>query len=132
MDTFSRKIVFLLVCFSNSDPNVIGKRYLKYLFKIKMLPNALRVDRGTETGKMTTIQAYLADKLEIFEDPMNSVVFGPSTSNKVERWWRDLHERLEKYFKSQLQTLLNSREYDPHNREQREGICVYSHITERM
>ena len=132
MDTFSRKIVFLLVFFSNSDPNVIGKRYLKYLFKIKMLPNALRVDRGTETGKLTTIQAHLADKLEIFEDPMNSVVFGPSTSNKIERWWRDLHERLEKYFKSQLQTLLNSREYDPHNREQREVLAyVYIPILQR-
>ena len=42
MDTFSRKIVFLLVCFSNSDPNVIGKRYLKYLFKIKMLPKCVK------------------------------------------------------------------------------------------
>ena len=38
----------------------------------------------------------------------------PSTSNKIERWWGELHERLEKFFKEQLVTLLRGREYDPH------------------
>ena len=38
---------------------------------------------------------------------VDSVVYGPSTSNKIECWWRDLHHRLEQYFKSQLTTLLN-------------------------
>ena len=38
----------------------------------------------------------------VLEDPVDTVTFGPSTSNKIERWWRELHERLETFFKEQL------------------------------
>ena len=56
---FSRKILFLFVCHSNSNPLIVGKMYLRYLFETEMLPRNLRVDRGTETGKMATIHVYL-------------------------------------------------------------------------
>ena len=48
------------------------------------------------------------------DDPTDSIIYGPSTSNKIERWWRELHDRLEKFFKEQLIALLRGREYDPH------------------
>jgi hypothetical protein len=31
----------------------------------------------------------------------------------IERWWRGLLERLEQYFKAQLNALLKTGEYDP-------------------
>ena len=114
IDTFSRKILFLFVCYSNSNPLVIGKMYLRYLFESEMLPRNLRVDRGTETGKMATIHVFLLNRHGIMDDPTDSIIYGPSTSNKIERWWRELHERLEKFFKEQLTALLRGREYDPH------------------
>ena len=46
LDTFSRKMLFDQVLFSNSDPKVIGKRYLKFLFDTNELPNKLRVEEG--------------------------------------------------------------------------------------
>lgn len=49
------------------------------------------------------------------KDAMDSIVYGPSTTNKIEWWWPDLHERLEKYFKQQIIELLSNWEYDPHN-----------------
>ena len=113
IDTFSRKILFLFVCYSNSNPLVIGKMYLRYLFESEMLPRNLRLDRGTETGKMATIHVYLLNQHGIMNDPTDSIIYGPSTSNKIERWWRELHERLEKFFKEQLTALLRGREYDP-------------------
>ena len=58
------KIMFLFLCYSNSDPDVIGKRYLQYLVKTGILPRHLRIDKGTETGKMCTIHTYLASKLD--------------------------------------------------------------------
>ena len=61
-------------------------------------PRFLRMDKGTEAGKMATIHSYLMSQYDFFEDPTDSVCYGPSTTNKIERWWRDLHERLEKYF----------------------------------
>ena len=102
IDTFSRKILFLFVCTSNSNPFVVGKMYLRHLFETKALPRYLRIDRGTETGKMATIHTYLVNKSGIMNDPTDSVIYGSSTSNKIERWWWDLHKRLEKFFKQQL------------------------------
>ena len=50
----------------------------------------IRLDKGTETGKLTTIQCFLRaiindngdDDHEEF-DPSDSVIYGPSTSNQV-------------------------------------------------
>ena len=64
IDTFSRKILFLFVCHSNSNPLVVGKMYLRYLFETEMLPRNLRVDRGTETEKMAIIHVYMLNKHE--------------------------------------------------------------------
>ena len=45
---------------------------------------------------MATIQTYLSSKVSDLDDPVHSVIYGPSTTNKIEREWKDLHERLEK------------------------------------
>ena len=87
----------------------------KYLFDTEMLPVSLRMDRGTETEKLATIHVYLLNQRGLMDDPTDSIIYGPSTSNKIERWWRDLHERLETFFKGQLTVLLRRREYDPLN-----------------
>lgn len=132
LDTFSRKVLFLFVCFSNSDPNVIGKRYLKYLNDTRTFPRFLRIDRGTETGKMCTIHAYISDRLGLFDDPLDSIMYGPSTTNKIERFWRDLHHRMETFFKDQLRQLLDERSYDPHDLQQRKILAyVYIPIIQR-
>ena len=52
IDTFSRNILFLFVCISNSNPLVVGKMYIEHLLQTKLLSTYLRIDRGTETGKM--------------------------------------------------------------------------------
>ena len=135
IDTFSRKILFLFVCYSNSNPLVIGKMYLRYPFESQMLPRNLRVDRGTETGKMATIHAFLLNQHGIMDDPTDSIIYGPSTSNKIERWWRELHEILEKFFKEQLVTLLRGREYDPHvalHRQLLNCLCIYTDCPARV
>lgn len=77
-----------------------------------MLPQRIRVDKGTETGIMTTMHCFLIDKKTDLEDATESVLFGPSTQNKIERWWRELLERMEKYFKLQLSTLIEDGDYD--------------------
>jgi hypothetical protein len=132
LDTFSRKILFLFVCYSNSDPRIVGKKYLEYLYQEKMMPLYLRIDKGTETGKMATLHVYLVNKYDVIENPIQAIIYGPSTSNKIERWWRDLHERLEKYFKIQLAQLLRDRQYDPHDMLNRQLLAyVYIPIIQR-
>ena len=110
IDTFSRKMLSLSVVHSNSDPLIIGKLYLDLLYETKFMPCIIRMDKGTETGKLATMHVYLLSQSDTFDDPMDAIIYGPSTSNKIERWLRDLHHRLEKYFKAQLRELLDANE----------------------
>ena len=80
-----------------------------------MIPRAIRVDRGTKTDIITDIHCRFHQLLEIFDKDVlldQAVVYGPSTANKIERWWRELHHRMETFFKEQLQFLLNNGHYD--------------------
>ena len=72
----------------------------------------LQRDRNKE---MASIHCYLmSTEHSMFDDPTEPVASGPSTTKKIERWWWDLHVRLEKYFKEQLMELLDAKEYNPH------------------
>ena len=106
-DTASRKVLFIKVWKSNSDPNLVGRWYFDHLFNTQVIPSKLRIDRGTETGLLATLHVFLRrDHGDM--TPEDTVEYGPSTSNRIERWWRELHQRLEKFFKFQLQQLLDS------------------------
>lgn len=85
---------------------------MEYYFCFLVLPRTLRIDRGTETDIMATIQCFLRSKQGDLDDSTDSVLYGPSTQNKIERWWRELHDRMEKYFKSQLTSLAEGGHYD--------------------
>ena len=53
IDTFSRKILFLFVCYSNSSPIIVGKKYMEYLYRTEVLPRFLRIryrNRNRQNG----------------------------------------------------------------------------------
>ena len=83
IDTASRRIMWLRVWVTNSDPKIVGRWYLEYLYESMRLPSILRVDRGTETGVMATMHAYLRRNHGDM-DPTDTVIFGPSTANQIE------------------------------------------------
>ena len=173
VDTFSRKLLWLKMWITNSRPEFIGNKwYLEYLFESRKLPDFMRMNCGTETGIMATMQSYLRRNHGDLEDPTDSIMYGPSTSNQVldyactifsllflltlimtteqehqftsivlynhklslvsllyiysyilhiERWWSELHERLEKYFKQDLSWLRQQGHYDSNNEVNRLG-----------
>jgi len=81
IDTCSRKIVWLKVWSSNSNPVLIGRFYIEHLFSTNTISKHIRVDKGTETVSMAGIHCYLHKNR--VEDPTETVLFGPSTSNQV-------------------------------------------------
>ena len=89
-----------------------------------VLPRTLRSDRGTETDVMATIHCFLREKHGDLMNPTDAVLSGPSTQNKMERWWRELHERMERFFKDQLKSLVESGEYDSSDKIDRHEILV--------
>ncbi len=76
------------------------------------MPSRLRVDKGTETVDLATMHSYLMAKYYDEETAADCVLYGPSTENKIERWWKELLERLELFFKEQLRTLVKDGDYD--------------------
>ena len=70
------------VCSSNSDPNLVGRFYLEYLYKTRRIASRLRLDKGSETGVMATMHAYLRQHHGDM-DPVETVIYGPSTANQV-------------------------------------------------
>jgi len=83
MDTASRKILFLRVWHTNSKPEIIGRWYFDFLTEFKVLPNYLRLDKGTETTTMATMHCFLRDCQGDLDEATDSIIFGPSTSNQV-------------------------------------------------
>jgi len=120
MDQASRKMLLLKCWPSNSDPRLIGRWYIDWLNENNVLAANIRLDKGTETGKFASIHAFLRDKIGDLDNPIDSIVYGPSTSNQIERWWRELHDRLEKYFKIGLLELLHQGHYSPHVKHDRD------------
>ena len=55
----SRKLLFLKVAPGNSDPRAIGLWYLEFLYETKKIASNIRIDKGTETGRIATLHAYL-------------------------------------------------------------------------
>ena len=82
IDTASRKIMWHKIWTSNSDPRLIGRWYLEFPYEQKIMPSVLRLDKGTETGIMTTMHAFLRTHHKDM-DPVDTVIYGPSTSNQV-------------------------------------------------
>ena len=107
MDQASRKILLLKLWTRNSHPDLIGKWYFDHLRDVRTIPDKMRMDCGTETGSMAAAQCYLRSKKSELDDVTDCLTYGPSTGNQIEAWWRQLHERLEKYFKDGLKELLS-------------------------
>ena len=82
LDTASRKLLWLRVWVSNSNPDLIGRWYLEHLYETRVISVILRIDKGTETGTMATMHAFLRRHHNDM-DPCDTVVYGPSTSNQV-------------------------------------------------
>ncbi len=82
LDTAIRKLLWLKIWVSNSDPKLVGRWHLEYLYQERIIPCVLRMDKGTETGVIATMHAYLRQSNGDM-DPNETVIYGPSTSNQV-------------------------------------------------
>lgn len=82
IDTASRKILWLRIWIGHSNPKLIGRWYFDYLFHTKIIATMIRIDKGTETGTLATLHAFLRRHHEDM-DPLNTVIYGPSTDNQV-------------------------------------------------
>ena len=48
-----------------------------------VIANMIRLDKGTETGVMATMHAFLRSNHGDCNEPVYTILYGPSTSNQV-------------------------------------------------
>ena len=59
IDTASRESFWLKIWTGNSDPKRIARWYLEHLYETRTAASHIRIDKGSETGNMTTMHSYL-------------------------------------------------------------------------
>ena len=115
----------------NCNPVRIARWYFDYLSTSKTIPARIRIDKGSESesesGDMGAMHALLRESHGDTDNPSECVIFGKSTANQIERWWKELHERFEKFFKEMLIYLLDQGHNDPSSKEHRD-ILAYVFI----
>ena len=81
---------------SNNNPKVIASYYMDCIRQLRLVPRAIRSDRGTENTIICGIQRFLRRNPEDLISNKNSFVYGFSTHNQqIECWWSILrHSRL--------------------------------------
>ena len=83
MGTAIQKLLFLKVLTSNSNPIFVGWWHFEYLYKNKIFPNFIRIDKGTETATLSTMHANLSNfQMDVLTEDKayERVIHGPSTS----------------------------------------------------
>ena len=86
IDTASRKILWLRVWTTNSNPKLVGHWYLEHLLETRIISRMIRLNNGTETGVMATMHAYLRRNHSDIDDPIDTILYDPLTSNQVTRF----------------------------------------------
>ena len=90
IDTASRKIMWLRIWTTNSNPKLVGRWYVEHLLETRTISRMIRLDKGTETGVMANMHEYLRRNHSDIDDPVDTILYGPSTSNQV-KWFQQVY-----------------------------------------
>ena len=93
IDGFSRRILWLEVSSSNSDPRVVAQYYLDCVKQLGATARIIRGDRGTENVNLAAIQRFFRRSSNDDFSGEKSFMYGKSTSNqRIEAWWGSLRQ----------------------------------------
>ena len=95
IDGFSRRLIWLKVYTTNSDPSIIAGYFLEALKEHRGCPCVVRADAGTENVRVRDIQESLAGN----NNNRNAYIQGPSTGNqRIESFWSQLRKQCMEYW----------------------------------
>ncbi len=94
IDGYSRFIIWMEACYTNSDPKVIAGYFMRATASRRGCPRVIRADLGTENGVMRQIQLQLRGEHQDNQAGDKSFVYGKSTTNtRIESWWSILRKQ---------------------------------------
>jgi len=110
MDGFSRRMMWVTVGNTNSDPQTMVQSYLEYIDSIDGVPIKLRVDRGIENVTALDYQALLRLEHDD-ESAAKPYIIGRS----VERWWAFLKQNFGQFWINLFKDMIEIQVYNPHD-----------------
>ena len=88
IDGYSRKILLLVVSYSNNDSNVISSCFINCIEELKLLPTVIRSDWGFENTVIGGIQMYHRQHYRNNFFGEKSFRYESSINNqRIESWW---------------------------------------------
>ena len=84
IDTARRKLLWIKV--TNRIPELVVRWYFEFLYETRVMPNYIRIDKGSATGTLAKMHCFLRRQhsdVETDEEAVKTVIYGPSTSNQV-------------------------------------------------
>ena len=84
--TASRKLFWIKVWLTNRIPELVAWWYFEFIYEIRVIPNYIRIYKGSETGTFAIMHCFLRRQhldVEADEEAIKTVIYGPSTSNQV-------------------------------------------------
>ncbi|XP_014664163.1 PREDICTED: uncharacterized protein LOC106806664 [Priapulus caudatus] len=125
IDSFSRRVLWLKVTPSNSNPNHVARWMLEYLEEFHLIPIRTRSDPGNENSLLSQMQRFLRRNHRDGLAGEKAHITGSSTTNQpIERWWRDYRERSGQYFRDEVKGLKNDGLYNPSNNAERACLAL--------
>ena len=91
IDAYSRYILWIYIGGSATTAMSVAKMYLTVLDIMKVQPQYLRSDRGSETGLIMNAHWQLHRVRQPDIQPDDTIMFGTSLANiRIESWWAQL------------------------------------------
>lgn len=123
IDGFSRRILWLEVSSSNSDPRVVAQYYLDCVKQLGGTARIIRGDRGTENVNLAAIQRFFRRSSNDDFSGEKSFMYGKSTSNqRIEAWWGRLRQGCAEWWIEFFKNLRDSGLYNDDNVIHRECL----------
>ena len=124
IDGYSRKILWLIVSYTNNDPNVVSLYFINCMEELKLLLKIIRSDRGSENTVIGGIQMYLRQNHRDNFSGEKSSRYGSSINNqRIESRWSFFRKRKSNWWINLFKDFSDESFYDPSNDYQR--MCLF-------
>ena len=71
---------------TNKLPELVARWYFEFIYETRVIPNYIRINKGSETGTIAKMHYVLRRQhsdVETDEEAVKALIYGPSTSNQI-------------------------------------------------
>ena len=114
IDGHRRKVLWLKVGKSNSNPKIIASYFMELVTSLKACPRKVRTDCGTENVLLAAMQCFLRRNHTDELSGLRAHCYGTSQQNqRIEAWWSHLRRSKTTWMINYFKEMIDHNLYDP-------------------